>query len=418
MKYLRFFWGAFFLICALGVLGTVFGGVQGLIHDPQHRPMAGAVIWLQAAHSDWAKSVTSDDAGEFQFSAVPAGEYIVAVNIPGFASLQQQVLVTSDQLVRVHLQLELPQVRQSVEVSATAEQVTTEAPPATTVVDRAQIAQTPGADRSNSLAMVTDYVPGAYTVHDQLHIRGGHQVSWLLDGVPLPNTNIASNVGPAFDPKDIDYLEVQRGGFSAQYGDRTYGVLNVVTRSGFERNNEGELVASYGTYNQTNDQLSFGSHTERFAYYGSLSGNRSDLGLETPTPEVLHDQQSGLSGFLSLIFNKTPADQLRVVTSLRGDHYQVPNTPEDQAAGIRDVEDERDAFVDFSWVHTTAAGDLLTISPFYHFNRAHYVGGPNDPLVSDDNRRTVANAARTRLRVVGRTNCEWHSRRITTGHFA
>ena len=301
MKYLRFFWGAFFLICALGVLGTVFGGVQGLIHDPQHRPMAGAVIWLQAAHSDWAKSVTSDDAGEFQFTAVPAGEYIVAVNIPGFASLQQEVLVTSDQLVRVHLQLELPQVRQSLEVSATAEQVTTEAAPSTTVVDRGQIAQTPGADRSNSLAMVTDYVPGSYIVHDQLHIRGGHQVSWLLDGVPLPNTNIASNVGPAFDPKDIDYLEVQRGGFSAQYGDRTYGVLNVVTRSGFERNNEGELVASYGTYNQTNDQLSFGSHTERFAYYGSLSGNRSDLGLETPTPEVLHDQEGGLSGFLSLI---------------------------------------------------------------------------------------------------------------------
>ena len=46
--------------------------------------------------------------------------------------------------------------------------------------------------------MITDYTPGAYVVHDQLHIRGGHQVSWLLDGVPVPNTNIASNVGPQF----------------------------------------------------------------------------------------------------------------------------------------------------------------------------------------------------------------------------
>src|SRR5512146_2538219 len=129
MRYLRHLAGACFFCGALGLLATVFGGVQGLIHDPQHRPMAGAIIWLQAAHSDWAKSVTSDDAGEFQFTAVPTGEYIVAVNIPGFASLQQQVLVTSDQLVRIHLQLELPQVRQSVEVSATAEQVTTEAAP-------------------------------------------------------------------------------------------------------------------------------------------------------------------------------------------------------------------------------------------------------------------------------------------------
>ncbi len=38
-------------------------------------------------------------------------------------------------------------------------------------------------------------------------MRGGHQVDWLIDGVPVPNTNIASNLGPVIDPKDIDYLE-------------------------------------------------------------------------------------------------------------------------------------------------------------------------------------------------------------------
>ena len=317
---------------------------------------------------------------------MPAGEYVVSVSVPGFAPQEQRVLVTSSGVAKVHLQLELPQVSQAVEVRAAPEQVAPESSPATTVVSREAIAQTPGADRSNSLTMVTDYVPGAYMVHDQLHIRGGHQVSWLLDGVPVPNTNIASNVGPQFDPKDIDYLEVQRGGYSAEYGDRTYGVLNVVTRSGFERDNQGELVASYGNFNSTNDQISFGSHTERFAYYASLSGNRSDLGLETPEPSVRHDQAGGLGGFVSLIFNRTPADQLRLVTSLRGDHYQVPNTLADQAAGIRDLENERDAFVDFSWVHTTHSGGLLTISPFYHFNRAHYSGGAGHPIIPDDNR--------------------------------
>ena len=104
--------------------------------------------------------------------------------------------------------------------------------------------RTPGADRTNSLAMITDYVPGSYVVHDQLHVRGGHQVTWAIDGVPIPNTNIASNVGPQFDPKDIDYLEVQRGSYSADYGDRTYGVFNVAPRTGFERDNEAELVRS------------------------------------------------------------------------------------------------------------------------------------------------------------------------------
>jgi len=139
------------------------------------------------------------------------------------------------------------------------------------------------------MSMIGDYVPGAYMVHDQLHIRGGHQISWLLDGVPVPNTSIASNVGPQFDPKDIDNIEVQRGGYSAEYGDRTYGVFNVVTRSGFERNREAELVSSFGSFNDTNDQISFGDHTERFAYYGSLTGYRTDLGLETPVSQVIND---------------------------------------------------------------------------------------------------------------------------------
>src|SRR5262249_58412362 len=127
----------------------------------------------------------------------------------------------------------------------------------TTIINRGQIAETPGASRSNSVAMITDYVPGAYMVHDQLHIRGGQQISWMLDGVPVPNTSIASNVGPQFDPKDIDSIEVQRGGYSAEYGDRTYGVFNVVPRSGFERNREAELVTSFGSFNNTNDPISF-----------------------------------------------------------------------------------------------------------------------------------------------------------------
>jgi outer membrane receptor protein involved in Fe transport len=150
-------------------------------------------------------------------------------------------------------------------------------------------------------------------------------------------------------------------------------------------------VAGYGSYNNTNDQISFGDHTERFAYYGSFSGYRTDLGLETPIPRVIHDQAAGLGGFASLIFNKTPTDQLRLITSVRGDHYQVPQDPNASAdegfVGIGDVEDERDVLVNFSWLHTAGPGLVFTISPFYHFNRAHYIGGPLDQAVSPEDDR-------------------------------
>jgi outer membrane receptor protein involved in Fe transport len=380
-----------FLLSSLTAFATIFGTVGGLIHDPQHRPVQGAQVTLQASNSAWTKSVTSTDAGEFHFDAVPLGEYSVTVELQGFAREEQKVVVSSGHDARVHFSLTVAQAKETVEVSDTSAVVNNESSATATLVSRRQISETPGADQTNSLSMITNYVPGSYMVHDQLHIRGGHQVSWLIDGVPVPNTNIASNVGPQFDPKDIDYLEVQRGGYSAEYGDRTYGVFNVVTRSGFERDRQAELVASYGSFNRTEDQFSFGDHTDRFAYYGSISGNRTDLGLETSSIENLNNQSAGLSGFTSLTFNKTPNDQLRLIVSSRRDHYHVPNDPDQQAAGVRDLEDERDDLVNFSWLHTVGTGSVLTVSPFYHFNRAHYTGGyvgQPDPgvIIPDDDR--------------------------------
>ena len=223
------------------------------------------------------------------------------------------------------------------------------------------IAQTPGADRTNSMAMITDYVPGAYMTHDMLHMRGGHELSWLIDGVEIPNTNIACNVGPQIDPKDIDSLEVERGSYTADLGDRTYGVFNVVPRTGFERNRQAELVLTAGNFYQTNDQLNFGDHTEKFAWYASLNGNRSDYGLQPPIsqrPSTMPTTAYG--GFASLIYNRTPADQLRLVTQLRSDYYQIPYDPDPNdwenqlydSSGLRDGEHETDGFAAFSWLHT------------------------------------------------------------------
>lgn len=370
------------LLFSLPVGATILGDVRGIVHDPQHRPIAGAKVMIHANGSSWFRASQTDDNGEFEFNAVPLGDYVVAVNATGFDEEKEDVMVDSGSAPILHFQLQVGKTMQQVEVTGSQATVNPQSSSTETLVSRQEIARTPGADRTNSLAMITNYVPGAYVVHDQLHIRGGHQVTWAIDGVPIPNTNIASNVGPQFDPKDVDVLEAQRGSSSADYGDRTYGVFNVAPRTGFERNNEAEIVAGYGNFRQTNDQISLGSHTERFAYLASVNGNRSDLGLETPTSAVIHDRENGLSGFSTLIFNIDPNDQLRLVTSARRDFYQIPNDPTQQAGGARDVERESDAFVDFSWVHTAGSGLLLTVSPFYHFNRANFVGGPNDPQLS------------------------------------
>src|SRR5579859_1761917 len=313
----------FTLSAAAGILGTV----RGIAHDPQHRPIRGAAVMLKAAHSDFMQHTTTKDDGSFEFPAVELGEYIVTVSAEGFTTQEQRLQLASDAAPILHFPMSLATVTQQINVSGAAPLIDPASNSTLTEVDRERIADTPGASRTNSLAFITDYIPGAAMVHNQLHVRGGHQSTWAIDGVALPNTNIASNVGPQFDPKDIDTVEIQRGGLASDYGDRAYGVFNVAQRSGFERNREAELLLSYGTFNATDDQLNFGDHTQNFAYYVSLNGNRTDYGLEPPVEKNIHNIGDGAGLSSMLTYNVDPNDQLRFSGGFRSDFYQVPVDP-------------------------------------------------------------------------------------------
>ncbi len=411
MRCIRLIWLTPFL--ALTAFASIFGSIRGIVHDPQHRPVENAMVMLRSKTSDWSTTANTDATGQFSFNAVALGEYTVTVVAPSFNQAVQNVVVNSGSQPVLHFSLSVATKKETINVSGAPEAAPTDSATPTALVSRLDVEHTPGAARSNSLAMITDYVPGAYVTHDQLHIRGGHQTSWLIDGVPVPNTNIASNLGPQFDPKDIDYLEVNRGSYGAEFGDRTYGVFNVVPRTGFERNRQAELVLSAGNFYQTNDALSFGSHTERFAYYASVNGNRSNLGIQTPVPQIVHDAENGYGGFGSLIFNADPSNQLRLVTSLRKDYYQIPYDPfpndiennlvNGQLTGqypsldLRDGDHESDAIVNFSW------------APFFHRNSADYTSSPKDfPVSTTQNRSSTygggqlgfaANLARNNLQV-------------------
>ena len=395
------------LLLPPAAFASIYGSVRGIVHDPQHRPVENAMVMLHSKTSDWSASVTTDATGQFIFNGVALGEHTVTVAAPALNQATQDVAVNSGSQPVLHFSLSVATKKETVNVSGSPEAAPTDSSTPITLVSRLDIALTPGADRTNSLAMITDYVPGAYFTHDQLHIRGGHQTSWLVDGVPVPNTNIASNLGPQFDPKDIDYLEVDRGSYGAEFGDRTYGVFNVVPRTGFERNREAELVLSAGNFYQTNDALSFGDHTERFAYYASVNANRSNLGIQTPVPQVVHDAENGYGGFTSLIFNVDPSDQLRFVASLRKDYYQIPFDPfpndienapiaangfqaQYPSLNLRDGDHESDALANFSWVHTFNSNLLLTVSPFFHRNTADYSSSPDDfPIATTQNRTST-----------------------------
>ncbi len=116
-----FLFAILFLFGATIARATIFGGVRGIVHDPQHKPVANASLTLKSATSDWSQETQSNADGEFTFSTVPVGDYVVTVSQPGFDKIAQPVTVASDSSPIVHFMLEISAAHQTVTVNAMAD---------------------------------------------------------------------------------------------------------------------------------------------------------------------------------------------------------------------------------------------------------------------------------------------------------
>jgi len=181
------------LTTAVAAFVTIFGSVRGYIHDTQHRPIQGAMVMLNSQSSDWTKSASTDANGEFAFNAVPPRRlFDQCGQSPGFAQAAQNLAVNSGTEPVIHFQLSVAGAKETLEVSSESEVAPTDSATLITLVNRLEIERTPGASRSNSMAMITDFVPGAYVTHDSSSLLGlnADEGSWLLFHFP-PTTESA-----------------------------------------------------------------------------------------------------------------------------------------------------------------------------------------------------------------------------------
>ncbi len=394
-----------FLVCLVPSFGwaAAYGSVSGFVRDSGGRPVAGAQAMLESAEHALTRR-TTDSMGHFDFPKVAIGRYQLTLSRRGFAPSRKEVTVEAGYFPFVQMLLLRPSQLAPVTVTARREVVSSVTP--ITLVSQEAIQDTPGAGFVNSLAMITDYVPGAYEAHDMLHMRGGHQTDWLVDGVEIPNTNIAENLGPELDPQDIETAEIDRGSYSADEGDRTYGIFNIIPRSGFGAHDQAELDVTGGNFGQTDDYASLASHSNDLAYYASIEGNRSNLGLQTPVSDVIHDASNGYGAFTNLQYSPTQRDSWSLVAQVRQDTYQIPDCtgpPADDPGCIGlsgDVQREADNFALLSWSHTFGSDAVFTSAVMYHFERAAYDGGAGDyPTISTYHHSSQYEGAQENLRM-------------------
>src|ERR1700759_5693063 len=84
---------------------VVLSSMRGIVHDPDHRPVAGARVTLKSIASDYEQTWTTGPDGMFETLTIPVGEYRVTVTRDGFQPSTQEIVAASREAPVLHFQL-------------------------------------------------------------------------------------------------------------------------------------------------------------------------------------------------------------------------------------------------------------------------------------------------------------------------
>src|ERR1700748_1908486 len=91
---------------------TVFGQVEGIVHDPQHRPISGAQVRLKSATSDFVQTTQTNQDGAFRSATIPGGDYRRTMQQTGFNPIEETVTVVSNTSPILHFELAIGSVQE------------------------------------------------------------------------------------------------------------------------------------------------------------------------------------------------------------------------------------------------------------------------------------------------------------------
>ena len=232
---------------------ATLGSIVGEIVDAASgRPVTLAQVTLRTTSA----RATTDLNGKFALRAVPPGTHTLDVRRIGYVPLVRDgVLLGAGQLVRLSLPLTPAAFRLSEVAVAPGSFTFLEAGPASRqTVSRAQMEASPfGEDVFRSMNRLPGLTSGDYGA--QFSIRGGRQDETLilLDGLelyePFHLKDFNEGALSIIDVGAIDGVELLTGGFSAHYGDKRSGVMNISARTPRENGTHLTVGASLSNAN-------------------------------------------------------------------------------------------------------------------------------------------------------------------------
>ena len=217
------------------------GQLGGRVRSEDGRPVEGALAELHPASDSTRVAYTlADDLGFFVFRDLEPGAYLLTVTRIGFREHREQVRVEpGPTAIEVRMNTEAIVVGGvTVEAERSRARTRFEESAGITVqeIEAAALKSLPVIAESDPLRAI-EVLPGVTTVSDfsaAFNVRGGSadQNLILLDEVPIFNPFHLGGIFSVFNADMVDRVELQSGGFAAEYGGRVSSVLTVESDPG------------------------------------------------------------------------------------------------------------------------------------------------------------------------------------------
>src|SRR5213593_5215088 len=172
---------------ALSAQGN-FGRILGSVKDPTGAVLPGATVNIIDTQRGLARTVTTDEAGQYNAPALNPGTYTVRVEFPGFKTLSREnVVVEVGRELRVDLTIEPGQQSETVTVNEAIPLVDTTSATLGGVLPNAAINDMPlnGRNYQNLLNLIPGVMiqPGGSPWTQSTNNSRPDETVWMVDGV-------------------------------------------------------------------------------------------------------------------------------------------------------------------------------------------------------------------------------------------
>src|SRR5215471_1331471 len=229
------------LLVSIASWAALNGDVEGVIKDSTGALVPGALVTITSTETGAQRTMMSDERGHFIGTLLPIGTYEVRIELAGFKTNVQRVLIKSAETSSLNIVLEVGGREERVSVEPLVQLLNTTDAQLSTSVDEKRIKELPLSTR-DPLALAT-LSPGVIPVTAANPFLGtgsynsnggrGRANNITIDNIVSSDVSTTGGAGIGTLPLDaIQEIKLITNNFNAEFGRNANSQLQLITKGG------------------------------------------------------------------------------------------------------------------------------------------------------------------------------------------